>query len=400
MTPTARAWVAHLTAGGTTPWAQWRAAADHATADTGGEPDPGGTARHLRYLPGAQQLELLRRLNEAGRPGPALAERVLATSAPGRGIADLELVGAARDTPFGPRPVDPADLPDAELVRVATGLLAEDVVAGGPAAPEPGRRAWPWRRRYRLVGDPWLADPARAELVRRRRPPGGQQPTVHVVGADLASMLEHVWSARALVGAAPAWRDWLDPLVRRRRVPPRIDLPAVAGAWATRVGPVRVRVVLDPALLPGLLGTRAPLPGPLPLSADALELSRRVGAALGLLVLPEQRTRLLQQAWAPALADLPAARGTGVAVPQRRLARLTEVATRMREELCRADYPVLGDPDLLLPAATRRSDVEPTDAGVLALALAMVLGPTPGASPGSSAGPSPGNGPAPDEEER
>lgn len=394
MTPTARAWVAHLTAGGTTPWAQWRAGADAGAEGTVGEHHPGapGSVRHLRYLPGAQQLELLRRLNEVGRPGPALAERVLATSAPGRGIADLELVGAARDTPFGPRPVDPADLPDAELVRVATGLLAEDVVARGLPAPEPRRRAWPWRRRYRLVGDPWLTDPARAELVRRGRPPGGQQPLVHVVGADLATMLEHVWSARALVGAAPAWRDWLDPLVRRRRVPPRVDLPAVAGGWARRVGYERVRVVLDPELLPGLLGTRRPLPGPLPLGADALELSRRVGAALGLLVLPEQRTRLLLETWAPALADLPAARGPGVAVPQRRLPRLTETATRMREELRRADHPVLGDPDLLLPAATRRCDVEPTDAGVLALALARVLGSTPGSSPGA--------GPAPDEEER
>lgn len=383
MTPTARAWVAHLTAGGTTPWAQWRE--EHARGGSGGGPDPlepTGT-RHLRYLPGAQQLELLRRLNEVGSPGPALAERVLATSAPGRGIADLELVGAARDTPFGPRAVDPADLPDAELVRVATGLLADDVVAAGLPAPEPGRRAWPWRRRYRLVGDPWLADPARAELVRRGRPPGGQEPVVHVVGADLASMLEHVWSARAVAGGAPAWRDWLDPLVRRRRVPPRVDLPAVAEAWAARVGRERVRVVLDPELLQGLLGTRRPLPGPPPLSADALELTRRVGAALGLLVLPDQRARLLQQTWAPALAELPAARGPGVAVPGRRLERLTDTAARMREQLLRGGYPVLGDPDLLLPAATRRCDVEPTDAGVLALALARVLGSRPGPRPAS-----------------
>lgn len=365
MTPTAWAWVAHLREGGATPWARWRAE----------EPSSGQQAADAaRYLPGAQQLELLRRLNEVGRPGRALADRVLATSAPGRGIADLELVGAARETPFGPRPVDPADLPDAELVRVATGLLADDVVARGLPPAEPGRRAWPWRRRYRLVGDPWLADPVRAELVRRRRPPGGQQPVVYVLGADLASLYEHVWSARALAGAAPAWREWLDPQLRRRRVPPRVDLPAVADAWAACVGAERVRVVLDPALLPGLLGTRRALPGPLPLSADALELTRRVGGALNLLVLPERRAQLLAQTWAPGLAGVPGARGPGVAVPAARLPRLTQAATAMRDRLLGAEYRVLGDPDTLVPAAHRRGGVEPTESGVLALALAKVLG--------------------------
>ena len=50
-------WVAHLRDGGTTPWQAWK-----------GQGESRG-----RYLPGAQQLELLRRLNQAGRPSAALA---------------------------------------------------------------------------------------------------------------------------------------------------------------------------------------------------------------------------------------------------------------------------------------------------------------------------------------
>ncbi len=103
------AWVAHLRSGGTTPWRSWTSAD---AADQG------------RFLPGAQQLELLRRLNLAGQPSAALVDGVLAASAPGRGRPDLELVGVDEERRFGPPAVDPAALPDDELLRVATGLLA------------------------------------------------------------------------------------------------------------------------------------------------------------------------------------------------------------------------------------------------------------------------------------
>src|SRR5512133_1345670 len=91
-------WVGHLRDGGTTPWADWSAPA----------PDDQQAGR---YLPGAQQLELLRRINQRRLPSPELAERVLATSAPGRGRPDLGLVGVLLESRFGPPPVDPADLP-------------------------------------------------------------------------------------------------------------------------------------------------------------------------------------------------------------------------------------------------------------------------------------------------
>ena len=100
-------WVAHLREGGTTPWA------------TG--PDDASDAGP--YLPGAQQLELLRRLNRRpARRRPR--DRVLAAPAPGRGRPDLAAGRAVAEArPSARRPVDPADLSADELLRVATALL-------------------------------------------------------------------------------------------------------------------------------------------------------------------------------------------------------------------------------------------------------------------------------------
>ena len=139
----ARGWVAHLRDGGTTPWLAW-------SGTSTGAPASGP-------LPGAQQLELLRRLNlvsgssaqprgdhHRARTRPAdrrLADRVLAAPAAGRGKADLPLVGVA-DRGFGAAPVDPATISAHELVRVASVLLADDLVALGA---DPVATSWPRR---------------------------------------------------------------------------------------------------------------------------------------------------------------------------------------------------------------------------------------------------------------
>lgn len=350
-------WVDHLRAGGTTPWADWT----------------GEGSRTGVWLPGAQQLELLRRLHVAGRPSPELVERVLTASAPGRGTPDLELVGASEEKPFGPRPVDPADLPDAELVRVATNLLAEDLVAAGPPAPRPAPYVHPWRTRYRVVGDPWLADPVRESLVRRGRPPGGRGAVVLVLGADLATMLTDAWTARALSEGCPPWRAWLEPFTATPRVPPRVDLVRAAATWERRVGHARVRVVLDPAELPRLLGVRRPLPARPRLSADGVDLARRVAAVLGLLVLPPARAELLRGTLLPRLVG---AGGSPLQVPVEHAAWVGERAARMRDRLLRAGYAVHGDPDRLVPPDAAFGSVGaagPTDAGVLDLAVRLLL---------------------------
>ncbi|MCW2792534.1 MAG: hypothetical protein JWO76_1632 [Nocardioides sp.] len=349
-------WVAHLHEGGATPWRDW-------TSE--------GEARG-RMLPGAQQLELLRRLNSAGSPTPELIERTLTASAPGRGRSDLELLGAVEPLAFGPPPVDPGDLRDDELLRVAAGLLAEDVVAAGLPPAHPPTFVRPWRTRYRLQGDPELADPIREQLVARGRPPGGRGSTVLVLGDRLDRMVVDAWTASCFDEGAAAWGTWLGSRARRRALPHRIDLAHVARTWAGRVGHDRVRIVLDPAAVPRLVGVRRPftLPGDVP--ADGVELARRIAAMLGLLVPRDLRRALLRHTVRPRLAAQP---GPRLAVSPEHTEWLQRRAVRMGEGIRRAGYPVLGDPDRLLPApADHDRVVEPSDAGALALAVRLLLG--------------------------
>ena len=343
-------WVEHLRAGGTTPWRSWT----------------GTATRTGRVVPGAQQLELLRRTNLVGRPDAGLVDRILAASAPGRGRPDLELVGAAAQSPFGARPVDPGELPERELLRVAAHLIAEDVVAAGvPPTPVPALPR-PWRRRYRLVGDPLVADPLRRELLQRGRGPRGGGDVV-VVAADLARMLGDTWTARCFGQGAAPWPDWLEGWRHRRRVPPRIDVARVASTWAARRGVERVHVVLDPAALPGLVGVRRLAEPPRP-SADAAELARRVASMLGLMVTPPVRGRLMAERFRPWVASAP---GRPVDVPLEHRAWVGERAAAMAREVRRAGYPVHGDPDALVPRPT--PPTLPGHDGALELAVRTLL---------------------------
>lgn len=346
-------WHAHLRAGGTTPWREWS-----------GEGAPGG-----RFLPGAQQLELLRRLNTAGPVPDRLVTRVLEASAPGRGRPDLELAGAVERRPFGPAPVDPAGLPDDELLRVVAGLLAEDVVAAGLPEPVRPRLVPPWRQRYRMVGDPLLADPRRDDLVARGRPPGGRGAVVLVLGADLGRMLVDDWTARSLGYGAPPFREWVARATGGDRTPQRVDLARTAATWRQHVGVHRVRIVLDLDAVPRLVRVRRAPAGLPPLSADAVDLARRVGQVLGLLAVPPERRALLRQTLVPWLATAP---GAALVLPSRHADWARERAARMRDALLRGGYPVHGDPDGLLPVE-RPGVPEPSDAGALALGMRLLL---------------------------
>jgi hypothetical protein len=361
-------WVDHLRGGGTTPWAAWLAA----TADAD---DP---RRGDRLLPGAQQLELVRRLNDAGRPSPGLVERVLVASAPGRGRQDLELLGAVEPLAFGPPPIDPATLSADDLVRVAVGLIAEDVVAAGgpPAEPVKVRR---WRTRYRLAGDRWLADAMRAELVAQGRPPGGRGAVVAVVGTDQATMVAHDWMASCFNDGGVDWADYCAGMRRRGRLPRRADVAATAARWASEPGGAgQVRVVLEPQRVAKVVGVRrlAVLPD---VAADAAELARRTAGALGLLVTPPRRADLMRTVLRPRLADVP---GPRPVVPATHREWLEEQARLVQQRLHAGGYPVVGDLDALLP---RWPDLPAEDSAarqserVLSLALSLLLAPAPGA---------------------
>lgn len=378
-------WLTHLRSGGTTPWSAYAI-----STDSGNHFDRLGDR-----MPGAQQLEVLRRLNEAGRPSAALVERVLHADLVGRGRGDLGLAGERGDDAearFGTPPVDPADLSITELLRVLTGLLAEDVVrAGVPPQPEPRRPRFR-RVRYRLHGDPWLAVPMRAELTRRGLPPGGGRAVTYLVGRDLAGMLADAWTRRALVDGAAGWDEWLRKLRRSDRLPPRADLARQARWWAGRVGTENVRIVTDPALVPQILGIDFPLPRPPVLAADALDLARRISPLVGLFAGPGHREELMLRGLVPRLAATP---GAPIGVPERFRPWVEERARLVHDELTSGDYAVLGDPDLVLgaarggtapQAASAPPGASPSEPAVLALALRTLLENDPGSRLNPAAG--------------
>ena len=228
-----------------------------------------------RLLPGAQQLELLRRLN-AGRPprrrrwSSGVLGRQRARPRPARPRAGRR---RRRVAASGPPPVDPADLPDGELVRVAAGVLAEDVVAAGvPPAPRGRRAAALAARATACVGDPELADPLRAAAGRprpaARRPRPARRSSLGTdrrpdAGRRLDRAAPSTTGAPALARLAAAAAAPPRPAPGPRRPARRRPRPGRG-----RVGRDRVHVVLDPgARARGWSAYAAPLPCPAPLPA-------------------------------------------------------------------------------------------------------------------------------------
>jgi hypothetical protein len=321
-------------------------------------------------LPGAQQLELLRRINLAGGAGtPGLADRVLTAPAAGRGKADLPLVGAAAPG-FGARPVDPATISAHELLRVASVLLADDLVTLGP---DPVRRSWarPWRRRFRLVGDPVVVGVLRQDLLARGRPEGGPRPFLVAVGAPLDDLLAHTWTQRCFETGATPWTEWLRFWRERDQLPARADLPDSVRRWHAR-RPF-VRVVTDLERLPHHVGVRS-LPQVRVPGADQAEVARRVAAVVGLKVPADQRPALMRtlQRRIPDTGTAP------VVVPARERDWVASAAARMTRSLTRAGYPVVGDLADLAPRTQRSATTGPAavdDQQVLDLAIRMVVDP-------------------------
>lgn len=367
-TATARAhsWVAHLREGGTTPWLAWSDQAAPRDASTG-------------PLPGAQQLELLRRINlvagssaqprgDNDRERTRLADRVLAAPAAGRGKADLPLVGL--DAPgFGPRPVDPSGVGAHELLRVASVLLADDLVALGA---DPASTSWvrPWRRRFRLVGDPVLVSGLRANLLARGRPEGGPRALLVAVGAPLDDLLARTWTQRCFETGTKPWTEWLRFWRERDQLPARADLLASVRRWNAR-RPF-VRVVTDLDRLPRQLGVRQ-LPQVRVPGADQAELARRVAAVVGLRVPAAERPALMRTLQ----RRIPDSGVAPIAVPSREQVWVAASAERMTLGLTRAGYPVIGDLAGLAP----RHASSPTGTGgaddrqVLDLAIRMIVDP-------------------------
>lgn len=341
-------WLAHLRAGGTTPWSEWREAA----------PAAGAT------LPGVLQLELLRRVNLVGRPPEPVTDRVLRAIPVGRALVERPLAGLA--TGYGPPGVDPAGLGDHALLGVAAAALAEGLAAEPTVAEAPLRLPRPWHPAYRLVGDPWLVEQVREGLVQRGRVPGGRRPRHLVVGTDVATMLTHAWTRIVAERPAAPWLAWLESWAHREAVPPRIDLVRASRRAARLVGPERVWIVLDTAQVGRLLRVRRLPPFVDPPAADAVEVVRRTGQPLALLLPPELRRVRLRQL----TLRLVGRPGPPLAVPDALDGWVREQAARMAADLRADGYPGSGEAASL----TRRAlpGAAPTDRGALELAVRLL----------------------------
>lgn len=300
-----RAWAAHLAAGGTTPWRAWRTGQTAGSAPTGHQ---GAMPSDERDLPGAAQLEAVRRLAErrAATQGAALeesrfavlADRVLATPGPGRGLPHLPVVALdpatgeaqARSDAIGARPADPARVPLEELLRVLTGVLPDLLVRAAPhlPGPQPAPRAasgTPRRTRgkvvrFRVAGPPAASAAVRAALLAAGHREGGPESRVVIVGLPIEAMLAEAWGIRVARGSSIRWHRFLSKWTADRLLV-SVNLPALARHHATPAKrDLRTRIA-------GALTRTPPTPPPLVVLAPSVEeLLPRVAEALGLPDLP------------------------------------------------------------------------------------------------------------------
>lgn len=327
------AWTSHLLRGGVTPWQEFRA-----NPDLTGEPLWHGP------VPGAQNLEVVRRLNARGPLSKEFARRVMTASLPGRGKPDLRLIGGA-ETRWGHPSQDPATLPASDLLRVVSGVLAQWLV-DTDLPPVPSRTPRRWARQFELRGDPWATEQHLEVLRADGRVPGGPAAHVVLLAGPLDQLVAAQWAMRAHREPVADWSHWLNTWRRRDGVPGVVDLPAVAARAAAQVSPRRVHVVLDTSALPKLVGRRTlPATSAVP-SGPAADLARHVSTALVVRADTQRRHRLLWEVLRPRLAALG---GSPLQVPEPLHGWLTGHATRMIVELSRAGYAVHGDLSSLLP---------------------------------------------------
>ncbi|MGO4255058.1 hypothetical protein [Marmoricola sp. RAF53] len=375
------AWAADLRVGGTATWAEFRA----------GDPAPGPPPPGP--LPGSAQLEVVRRLALRAPDLPRfadLADLVLGTASPGRGLVDTPLPWA--DEPaFGTPAVEPELLPADELVRAAAAVLVRLLVDAPPAAATRPSRGGRWRRRgFVVLGAPGAAAAVRDALVGAGWREGGLRPTYLVLGGPLDDLMAERWAARVRAGAGMRWHRMWRTAATHDRVPPALRLPEIAGRLADQFGADRVHVVLgaDPAaVLAGVgavLGTKlgtepgtepgTKLGAPARADVTGTDLLRVLNPLLVLAAGEEGRRRVVAGPWASARAAVtfadPYAAGLGGPPGLRPWAAAT--ARRMAGQLRAGDYAVHGDPDLLVPTTDRERPASVDPADVLELALGLV----------------------------
>ncbi|MGY2877014.1 hypothetical protein ACVW00_004204 [Marmoricola sp. URHA0025 HA25] len=361
-----RAWAGQLRTGSSPTWREFLA-----------RPDPEKSLRHDGPLPGAAQLELVRRLADQHPAVPRfaeLADLVLTTAGPGRGLVDAPLPWPAERT-VGTPAVEPDELPAEEILRACAGVLAR-LLAPEAALPSPRvARPWrPWRKGFTLLGGPTTVELVRGALHQRGLREGGARTTWFVLGGPLEDLMAQRWSARVRAGAGVRWQRLWRTAATNDRLPPAIALPTIARHVAEEFDPARVHVVLaeDPQgaleIVADVLGVAG---GPVEAYADVLatDLLRRVNPPLGLAVGEEARRRIIDRVWRDLAGGEEAA---PLGAPAAQLDWAVATGERMANALSAGRYAVHGDPAIVVP--TRRPGVRrvPDPDAVLAHALLVV----------------------------
>jgi hypothetical protein len=349
------AWAAHLRSGGTTPWANWRPAPDaldHVTV--------------LEPVPDAIHLELVRLLNLAA-PDPGaltgLADRVLATASPGRGLLDVPLPWPAEPRRFGTPAIDPTRLPREQLVRLAVGVLARLLaeLPTPPAGPMRPPLPLPWRRRFRLHGPPATVAAVRRMLLAQGYVETDWRPTHVVIARPVEVMMAEHWASTVRAGGTLKWATAWHRAEGVGRLPGPIDVAAIADRLRDRPRePLHVVVARDAdraaALTARVLRARhvtLPPAGDQAISDLLRRLNRLVGLTRGPGHIRDAARTLaavLERDDDPSRTTTgPSTTGAALLTPLASLAWARQVAASTAEALREAGYPVHGDPVDLAP---------------------------------------------------
>ena len=332
-------------------------------------------------LPGAAQLELVRRLAAADEPlvrFAELADLVLETAGPGRGLVDAPLPWPAARR-VGTPPVEPDALPAEEILRACAGVLARLLAPEAELrAARTSRPRRPWRRGFTLLGAPTTVELVRGALLERGLRDGGSRTTWFVLGGPLEDLMVQRWSARVRAGAGVRWQRLWRTAATNDRLPPGIVLPAIAQHVAQEFGPARVHVVLaeHPTQALRVVADVLDVPGgPLEPRADVLatDLLRRVNPVLGLAIGEEARRRVVERVWPEiAAGEEPGTLGTPAAHLDWAVATGERMAGSLEAGARGGRYAVHGDPAIVVP--TRRPGVRrvPDPDAVLGHALLVV----------------------------
>jgi hypothetical protein len=185
-----------------------------------------------------------------------------------------------------------------------------------------------------------------------------------LVVAPVAEGLHEVWTRRAEHGSVGTWLRFLAGCVERDRLPPTLEVGALARRWAARVGPEAVHVVALPGAadaieeLVGVRPTDHQLLGALPMVPAHTELIRRVGNVLPFVVPREELARRRASfavhlredaaAWEPSLGP------RRLALPEEVQPWLTGATRRVVDEVAAVGCRVHGDLRGLLLDQTAR----------------------------------------------